>query len=375
MGAAEVDVHAPYVRELVEAGDWAGLVRYWMAHQHPLALEAALALARREAVRPGGHWAVLADFLADVARDLLSPERDLPEELAQGWPRPEQATLFLLFLYPRVALCEMAAEAPVEMQEALLRVGLEAGEQACGLVGTPRDAAVAAFFRSVLARGHLELRQLEAARDSYTEALRVYCGLAEQRPDVYRLYVAMTLTNLGKVQRDLKEWEAARASYTEALGVYRGLAEQRPGVYGPDVAATLNNLGNVQRDLNELEAARSNFTQALGIRRALAEQRPEVSGPDVATSLNNLGTVQCALHDLEAARSSFTEALGVFRRLAEQRPEIYGPLVAGTLNNLGKVQRDLNATWRRPGKAAPRRWTSAACWRRSVPAFTGPTWP
>ena len=38
------DVHAPYVRELAEAGDWAGLVRYWLAHQHEPVLELAIAL-------------------------------------------------------------------------------------------------------------------------------------------------------------------------------------------------------------------------------------------------------------------------------------------------------------------------------------------
>ena len=36
------DVHAPYVQELVVAHDWAGLVRYWMAHQHTAALDAAI---------------------------------------------------------------------------------------------------------------------------------------------------------------------------------------------------------------------------------------------------------------------------------------------------------------------------------------------
>ena len=69
--------------------------------------------------------------------------------------------------------------------------------------------------------------------------------------------MATTLNNLGNVQRDLNELEAARDSYTEALAIYRELAEHRPDVYRPDVAGTLNNLGNVQRALNELEAART----------------------------------------------------------------------------------------------------------------------
>ena len=106
-----------------------------------------------------------------------------------------------------------------------------------------------------MARAHQELRNLEAARDSYTEALAIRRELAEHRPDVYRPDVAMTLNNLGVAQRALNELEAARDSYTEALAIRRELAEHRPDVYRPDVAMTLNNLGNVQRDLNELEAA------------------------------------------------------------------------------------------------------------------------
>src|SRR4051812_40331832 len=41
------DVHAPYVQELVAKQDWAGLVRYWLAHQrHSPALDAAIELVR-----------------------------------------------------------------------------------------------------------------------------------------------------------------------------------------------------------------------------------------------------------------------------------------------------------------------------------------
>src|SRR5947209_7679853 len=40
------DVHGPTVRELAEKGDWAALVRYWMALQYDPALEAAIAVVR-----------------------------------------------------------------------------------------------------------------------------------------------------------------------------------------------------------------------------------------------------------------------------------------------------------------------------------------
>ena len=55
------DVHAPDVRALVAARDWAGLVRYWMAHQYVEALDEAIILVNRQASRKGGYWLRLAE--------------------------------------------------------------------------------------------------------------------------------------------------------------------------------------------------------------------------------------------------------------------------------------------------------------------------
>src|SRR4051794_648740 len=102
------DVHAPYVQELVDARDWAGLVRYWMAHQHDAALDAAIGLVRGQSQ--------LAAFLAAVREDPLDFEREPPEELASSMAPVERMTLSLLLLNPRLALCEMAGQYPIEQQ-------------------------------------------------------------------------------------------------------------------------------------------------------------------------------------------------------------------------------------------------------------------
>ena len=98
------------------------------------------------------------------------------------------------------------------------------------------------------------------------------------------------------------------------------MARQRAEVYRPDVAVTLNNLGNVQRDLADLESARASYEEAIAIRRELARRRTEVYRPDVAGTLNNLGNVQRALADLESARASYEEATGLFAEDARARP-------------------------------------------------------
>src|SRR5438128_2721791 len=58
------DVHAPYMQELADAGDWAGLVRYWMAHQHLEALEKAIILVQNRAAEKGSGWRRLVALLA-----------------------------------------------------------------------------------------------------------------------------------------------------------------------------------------------------------------------------------------------------------------------------------------------------------------------
>ena len=53
---------------------------------------------------------------------------------------------------------------------------------------------------------------------------------------------AMTLNNLGVLQKDKNEFEDALKLYKEALEIYRKLAQSNPQTYLPDVAVTLINL-------------------------------------------------------------------------------------------------------------------------------------
>jgi CHAT domain-containing protein/predicted Zn-dependent protease len=347
------DAHAPWVNKLVQQEDWAGLVRYWIAHQHKPALDAAIACARACAAR-NSRWKQLPGYLEQVkanpptevlfgyGNDVVVKANRPPKGLPAPANEAEHAALGILPLWPLVGLCERAEQYPLEQQNRLFQLGLESAELAAGLALGCQDAPLAAFLLRVRARGFQEVRQWEQALPIYGQALHSYRELARQRPEVYRPDVALTLNNLGIVQYDLNALEAARASFEEAVAIRRELARARPEVYEPLVASTLNNLGNAQRASNELEAALCSYEEALGIYRELSRARPQVYRPYVAITLNALGTIQGALNELEAARASHTEALEIRRKLAQQRPEIYRPDVAQTLNNLGNVQRDLN---------------------------------
>jgi CHAT domain-containing protein/tetratricopeptide (TPR) repeat protein len=345
------DVHSPYLRELCDAKDWAALVRYWMAHQCEAALTIAVDVAKEMATQEGGRWSELAEFLTSVQQEPISFDRQLPDGLLASWSetgffllllRPEQMALSVVDLYPRLALCELALQAPPEEQQTLLQVGIQAAEDVCKLATRSKDPALDAFGWSMIARAFLELGQLEMAREKYQEALARYRDLAERRPEVYQPYVASTLNNLGNVEHELNEMEAARGRCAESLGIYRELAKSLPDVYRPAVAMAANSLGRVQVALNDLEGARANYEEALRIRRELALAQPNVSRREVAMTLNNLGHAQRALNETEAACESLVEALSIFRDLALVQREVYQPLVALTLGNLGGVQHDLN---------------------------------
>jgi tetratricopeptide (TPR) repeat protein len=67
----------------------------------------------------------------------------------------------------------------------------------------------------------------------------------------------------------------ARNEYEEALKTYRELAQKDPKTDLPDVAMTLNNLGILDRDQNRMAEARMEYEEALKIYEAFAKQDPE----------------------------------------------------------------------------------------------------
>jgi tetratricopeptide (TPR) repeat protein len=73
----------------------------------------------------------------------------------------------------------------------------------------------------------------------------------------------------------------ARKKYEEALKTYRELAQKNPETYLPDVAMTLNNLGILDRDENRMAEAWKEYQEALKIYEAFAKQDPEQFTSDV----------------------------------------------------------------------------------------------
>ncbi len=338
-----LDPHSPYLEQLAGAGDWAGLVRYWMVHElHAPALDRAIDLVRNHASAGGALWPALTEFLEDVHQEPVSFERPSPQLPFDELDDEEQATLVLLLLFPRILLCASNTQIASESQFDVFQTGIETVDLASEIARNLGDSPVMAFLNEFKARALYKSKDLESAQTSYLEALKNYRALALQRREVYLPKVVTTLNALGKVQYDLNDLKSALETYQEALKSYRTLASQQPEVYLEGIAVTLNALGNVQSDLKEVESALESYQEALKSYRTLASQQPEVYLPNVAITLYNLGNLHNDQNDLKSARKSFREALKSCRALTSQQLEVYLPEIAIILYNLGNVQYELN---------------------------------
>jgi tetratricopeptide (TPR) repeat protein len=202
-----------------------------------------------------------------------------------------------------------------------------------------RDSNIAMTLNNL---GMLDRAQnrMEEARRAYDEALKIRRGLAQKNPDMYLPDVATTLNNLGNLDSDQTRMEEARLAYDEALEIYRELAQKNSDTYLHDVAMTLNNLGVLDTEQNRIEEARAAYDEALEIYRELAQKNPDTYLPDVAMTLNNLGVLDRAQKRMAEARQAHDEALTIRRGLSQKNPDTYLPDVAETLSNLGILDHD-----------------------------------
>jgi tetratricopeptide (TPR) repeat protein/CHAT domain-containing protein len=314
---------------------WAKPFREFIARsfRDPAPLQEALQRARRAGERE------IADFLSLLTQEqykvALEQVPRLFTALQQQGRLEEAYSLQLLSIVIEASRAEQFRQFPLEQQMAVLQAGLTACEAGYRLSRALSDEACQAMFLGVKGNGLRKSRQLEAAVEAYQQALAIYRRLAQQQPQVYEPYLAMTLNNLGTALWGLRRLKAAVEAYQQALAIRRRLAQQQPQLYEPDLATTLNNLGIALRGLRRLEAAVEAYQQALAIYRQLAQQQPQVYEPYLAMTLNNLGAALSDLRRLEAAVEAYQQALAIRRRLAQQQPQVYEPDVAMTLNNLG----------------------------------------
>ena len=158
------------------------------------------------------------------------------------------------------------------------------------------DSANAAFWLNNLGVRLGLLGRREQALKEIQKAVRLYRGLAEDRPVDFRQGLARSLHNLGSRFAALERREEALAATEEAVRLCREIsAAEDPEVFIPDLARSLSDLGNRLKALRRREEALRAAEEAVRLYRALAKAYClDAYLPDLSLALNNLATC-CAI--------------------------------------------------------------------------------
>ena len=234
------DPHERFVSVLTARNDWCTLLRHAFAHGlYRPAFEAAVAIL--EARNVSGEQTPLIAWLREFIHNPYGL-RSRADFFNLDLTNDERLAVGLVETFPQIVLCEAAVRAPEERQTELFGIGLKTAKRWYEFATSAQDEALKAAVLILAARAELELRSWESAVVSLEEALASYRRLFVAQPDIYFPYVAMSLNNLGNVQRNLNQWEDATSSFEEALAIRRRLSVAHPKRHLPDVA--LDRSGN-----------------------------------------------------------------------------------------------------------------------------------
>ncbi len=173
------------------------------------------------------------------------------------------------------------------------------------------DAALSAA-RDPRERGHLlrelgvlhhGLREIEAARVKYTEALACHIAVGDRRSE------AVTIGNLGALDHDVCQYEDAELRYVQALTGLRAVGDQRVE------AIVLQNQAVLRQEQGQLEAAEAAYRRALSLLAPLGDARMQ------AITKGNLGLLLHELGRLAEAQELHVEALGHFSDVRDPSSE------------------------------------------------------
>jgi tetratricopeptide (TPR) repeat protein len=157
------------------------------------------------------------------------------------------------------------------------------------------------------------------AETVYSEVLTAYRQLAQDNPQAYLPYLALTLNNLGILYSDTQQLSESAHASQEALTIKRQLARDNEA-YLPNVAMTLTNLGVLYRRMQQLSESAHASQEALDIYQQLARDN-EAYLPNVAMTLTNLGVLYRDMQQLSESAHASQEALDIYRQLAEDNPQ------------------------------------------------------
>lgn len=392
------------LQPLVEQGDWAALVRYWLVHDlHPRVLDEAIRVLERRASAPDWlHATQIAQHLA-VRRANPTGVHEPNQSLLDACNDEEKSTLILVDLISSTRLFKWVENFHVAVRREKLELSLTANLLALDLAQELGDFALQqqyhdniagtlwkmdrmkeaydhmviavglarglyqqepGYFGRILAEalenlGSLQngLQSLQEASACYLEAAALWDILAEQTDHAYLERAATALTALGNLQYRQEDFEGACQSFERALSAYRTLTKDDATAWRSEIAAALYDVAATEHRLKRFTAARSNLMDSIDILRLLERGEPNSDSlqAEIAKHLNTLGVVQQNMRDFQEAHKTFQEALSIRRRLADLDPDRHNSDLAMTLKNLGRLKYQLDRE-----KASPETFLEAS---------------
>jgi Tetratricopeptide repeat. len=361
--------------ETTPAGEWAGLVREFLAfHEEEVLEQAQEAAADRSSLRrllpkiSEGNPKAWQRWLGAYIRDL-------------GFRREIEAanTLLLLYIDARIetALQDDDYETAVQLTDWALQRSAQLD-----------DSVLQGRYLNTKGEALADLGRLEEALIAFEEALDRWLDLEAQEPDRYTETVTLVYHQQGIVLRDLgrtKEAleafdeaherylqmeehaseghadqiahvyanrgtalsnlgcpEKALTAYDEALERWVSLDRHAPGRYADEIGKVCANRGNVFSALGRLQKALASYDRALRRLKPIEKHAPVTSVEEIATVYTNRASVLKELGRLEEALGAYDEGLGFLLALEEKNPERYAEVVATVYENRSDALEDLD---------------------------------
>ena len=279
---------------------------------------------RQQRERFGGvvtdeDWAFpsFGEFMASGGRFESMTEKDTDTEEADEEEYPAETTTATFS--PDAANTTAATPAKTikeQMQEIFAQVAaLEAEKK--------QPTAEAARDWEEKARRALKARDVNGARNGWTNALGIWRKLAEESPEAYKIHVADTLREL-ILHYILEEDEPlVKDAVKEVTTIYREYAEREPEAYEDRLADVLGEMGQAYAQIRNYGEMTGIYTEIIHIYQQKAErtEQPGSHTLKLARALGNRGVVHYQQERWEEAEDDFIEAIARYQQALSAKTE------------------------------------------------------
>ena len=285
--------------------DWAGLLRYYCAHEDQTAIEIAIQIIASNSKQKRDRWFILAEALINYPQFIKSLS-SLP---TISFTKEEFAAIQLIVIHPNIEVLARTNQAPPNSRNRIISEGTAAAELAITMANSLGDQEVEAAVLHKVGYYKLHNDNVPGAIEIFEHSVDLFEKLTNVWPSLHKPKWAGELNNLALAYRQFGKPEKAVRTYVRVLTLYRELCVEDRKEYYPYVGRTFSNLGNAQLTAGKLAEASSSFIHAISIRRELLLGGDTEIKPLLANTISSLGNALMNLGDFDFARNCFAESL------------------------------------------------------------------